>query len=227
MSKIIKFVALAAFFVSATSSAQSKFEGAYGQVGIGYESVSPSFTNSGLAISGLGTYPISTSASGSSGFAGVIGLGYMKLVNKDFLMGFGVEYSPVAGQDGKFNYGAQGVAINGTYKKENSYNIFVSPAVTVGQDGMIYGKVGLGGASAKFTESIGTSTTINYVVYSVGLGYKQIIKGGLYGFGEFNYSMFGDKTNSYSGSVNGRNYSYSMTSSANVGNIIAGIGYKF
>ena len=225
MSKIIKFVALAAFFVSATASAQSKFDGAYGQVGIGYESVSPSYSASGsiggTAING------DTSINTANSFTGVVTLGFMTSITKDFLLGAGVEYSPIAGQKANYSAGAYGTTVyKGQYNKENSYNIFISPAMPVGQDGLLYGKVGYTGASIKDTYDGGSSSS-NYQGYSLGAGYKQIIQGGLYGFGEFNYSMFGDKTNSYSGSVNGRNYSYSMTSSANVGNIIAGIGYKF
>ena len=45
------------------ASAQSKFEGAYGQVGIGYESVAPSYSNSNFTVVGVGSAPINTSIS--------------------------------------------------------------------------------------------------------------------------------------------------------------------
>ena len=74
--------------------AQSKFEGAYGQIGVGYESVSPSFSSSGITIAGVGTVPISTSVSNGNSFAGVATIGYMGAITKDFLLGIGAEYEP-------------------------------------------------------------------------------------------------------------------------------------
>jgi hypothetical protein len=211
----------------ATANAQSKFEGAYGQLGVGYENVSPSFTSSGLTVSGLGTLPINTTVSNQGSFVGVVGVGYMAELTKDFLLGLGAEYSPFAGQSGNYSYGINGVGTQtGTYQKQNSYNVFLSPATPIGQDGLLYGKVGFTGASIKATES-GSSNTTNYTGYSLGVGYKQIIQGGLYAFGEVNYANLGNTTNTYSGVVLGRTYSYSNTSSANTYNAVVGIGYKF
>ena len=59
----------------------------------------------------------------------------------------------------------------------------------VGNDGVAYAKVGYTGMSA----NTGGDTT-NYTGYSLGLGYKQIMSGGLYVFGEFNYASYGNKT---------------------------------
>ena len=69
--------------------------------------------------------------------------------------------------------------------------------------------------------------TTNYTGYSLGLGYKQIISGGLYGFGEVNYASYGNQTSSQSGVVSGSVLSTSVTSSANVTNLLVGLGYKF
>lgn len=225
MSKTIKFVALAAFFISATASAQSKFDGVYGQVGIGYESVSPSYSASGsiggTAING------DTSISSANSFTGVVTLGFMTSITKDFLLGAGVEYSPIAGQKADYRASAAGVTIyQGQYNKENSYNIFISPAMPVGQDGLLYGKVGYTGASIKDTYDGGSSTT-NYQGYSLGAGYKQIIQGGLYGFGEVNYFSYGNQTQNRSGVTLGIPWTTSTTTSANAYNVMAGIGYKF
>ena len=229
MKKITSLLALAgvATFSSMQANAQSKFEGAYGQLGVGYENVSPTFNSSGLTVSGLGTLPINTTVSNQGSVTGVVGVGYMAGLTKDFLLGLGVEYSPFAGQSGNYSYGITGVGTQtGTYQKQNSYNVFLSPATPIGQDGLLYGKVGFTGASIKATES-GSSNTTNYTGYSLGVGYKQIIQGGLYGFGEVNYISLGNTTNTYSGVVSGRTYSYSNTSSANSYNAMVGIGYKF
>jgi opacity protein-like surface antigen len=62
--------------------------------------------------------------------------------------------------------------------------------------------------------------------YSLGLGYKQIISGGWYGFGEVNYAMFGNA--SLNKSKFGEIY-VSTTGSfkANSMNVLVGLGYRF
>ncbi len=214
--------------MSATAvNAQSKFDGVYGQIGVGYESVQPSFSNSNVTVSGVGTAPIGTSISNSNGFTGVVTLGFMTTVSKDFLLGIGVDYSPIAGQTSNYSASVGGVSLgNGEYNKQNSYNIFISPGVAVGTDGLAYAKVGYTGASIKDTFA-GSSTTTNYTGYSLGLGYKQIIQGGLYGFGEFNYMSYGNKTASGSSQYAGYTVSATSTSNANAYNLLVGIGYKF
>ena len=202
-------------------SAQSKFEGAYGQVGIGYESVAPS-TSTTVTYGGTNV-PTTIGLSNSNSFAGTATLGYYFPVTKDFLLGIGGEYSPIAGQKQNITYSLLGQTVpGGTYQKKNSYNFFISPALAVGTDGLAYAKVGYTGASF----DTGGDTT-NYTGYSLGLGYKQIISGGLYGFGEVNYASYGNQTSSQSGVVSGSVLSTSVTSSANVTNLLVGLGYKF
>ena len=70
-------------------SAQSKFEGAYGQVGIGYESVAPS-TSTTVTYGGTNV-PTTIGLSNSNSFAGTATLGYYFPVTKDFLLGIGGE----------------------------------------------------------------------------------------------------------------------------------------
>ena len=228
MKKLTGFLALAgiATLSSMQVNAQSKFEGAYGQVGVGYESVSPSFTSSGIAIAGIGTVPISTTVSNSGSFTGVATIGYMKEISKDFLLGIGAEYSPINSQSANYSYSAAGATASGTWKKTNSYNIFLSPATPVGADGLLYGKVGYTGATVEANE-YGTTSSTNLTGYSLGLGYKQIIQGGLYGFGEVNYSSYSNSSKSFSGVALGRAYSYTNTISANATNLLVGLGYKF
>jgi len=212
-------------------SAQSKsLEGAYGQVGIGYEMVSPSLSLGNINVSGAGTgsFPYSSSISNSNSFAGTVALGYNFPITKDFLLGLGAEYSPIAGQ--KANYSGSNPTLgsaSGQYNKQNSYNIFLSPATPIGNDGLLYGKVGFTGASFKSQINGGSSNTDNLTGYSLGIGYKQLITGGLYGFGEVNYASYGNKTSTETASSGGYNLSQSSTFSANVTNLLVGIGYKF
>ena len=205
----------------ASANAQSKFEGAYGQLGIGYESVAPS-TSTTVTYGGVNV-PTSIGLSNSNSFAGTATLGYTFAVTKDFLLGIGGEYSPISGEKQNMTVSLLGQTVPaGTYQKKNSYNFFISPGLAVGADGLAYAKVGYSGASF----DTGGDTT-NYTGYSLGLGYKQIITGGLYGFGEVNYASYGNKTYSQSSVVSGSVLNTSVTSSANVTNILFGLGYKF
>ena len=228
-----KLLVAALFAVAGTSAmAQSKFEGFYGQVGIGYESVSPSLSFGNLNVTNNGSpyasLPFASSISNSNSFAGTVTAGYNFAVTKDFLLGIGAEYSPIAGS--KANYSGSNSTIgtyNGQWNKENSYNIFLSPATPIGTDGLLYGKVGYTGASFKSQITGGTSSTDNLTGYSLGLGYKQIITGGLYGFGEVNYASYSSK--SYTDTATIGTYGLSQTTSlkANATNILVGVGYKF
>ena len=223
MKKFASLLAVAGVttLTSVQVSAQSKFEGAYGQVGIGYESVSPS-TSTTVTYGGTNV-PTSIGLSNSNSFAGTATLGYYFPVTKDFLLGIGGEYSPISGQKQNISVSLLGQTIPaGTYQKKNSYNFFISPALAVGTDGLAYAKVGYTGASF----DTGGDTT-NYTGYSLGLGYRQTISGGLYGFGEVNYASYGNKTYSQSSVVSGSVLNTSITSSANVTNLLVGIGYKF
>ena len=229
MNKLTGLLALAgvATFSSMQVHAQSKFDGAYGQVGVGYESVAPSYSNSNFTVVGVGTAPINTSISNANGFTGVVTVGYMATITKDFLLGIGAEYSPIAGQKANYSGSVLGTSLgNGSYNKENAYNIFLSPATPIGADGLLYGKVGYTGATIKDTFG-SSSTNTNYTGYSLGLGYKQIIQGGLYGFGEFNYMSYGNQTARSTGTVSGYTVTSSITSNANAYNLLVGVGYKF
>ena len=184
-------------------------------------------SNSNFTVSGVGTAPINTYISNSNGFTGVVTLGYMGAVTKDFLLGLGAEYSPIAGQKANYSGSVLGTSLgNGQYNKENSYNIFLSPATPIGKDGLLYGKVGYTGASIKDTFG-STSNTKNYNGYSLGLGYKQIISGGLYGFAEGNYFSYGNQTSTSSGVISGYTVTASTTANANAYNLLVGLGYKF
>lgn len=213
-------------------SAQSKFEGFYAQAGIGYEMISPSLSFGNLNITNNGSpvasVPTSSTINTANSFAGTITAGYNFVVTKDFLLGLGAEYSPIAGSKANYSatYSGYGTA-NGQYNKENSYNIFISPAMPVGNDGLLYGKVGYTGASVKSQCDGCSSSTTNLTGYSLGLGYKQFISGGLYGFGEVNYASYGNNSSTETSTFSTYRVSQTSTVSANVTNFLVGVGYKF
>ena len=228
-NKLLLTALLSTAFTNAV--AQSAFEGFYGQAGIGYERVTPSLSVGNLVVTGtgtlVGTYPFTSSISSSNSFTGVLGMGHYFTISPDLLIGIGAEYSPIQGQSA--NYSATNATlgrVNATYKKENAYNIFLSPATPIGKDGLLYGKIGYTGATVKATGS-STSTSNKLTGYSIGAGYKQFFSKELYGFGEFNYSNYGDNVETESTTSSTYRLTQSTTFSANTANIIIGIGYKF
>jgi len=181
--------------------AQSAFEGAYGQLGIGYQSSKPKTDSS------------EESYSSTTGFASVIAAGYNFQVTKDFLLGIGAEYSFLPTSQANLTDTDGGVTLTEKYKNQNTYNIFLSPGIVISKDSLAYAKVGYTGTSYK-NESEGI--TDNLQGYSLGLGYKQIISGGLYGFAEGNYFSYNNKTRACGNKLSGNSM-----------NLLVGVGYKF
>lgn len=216
-----------------SSQAQSAtFEGFYGQAGIGYESVSPSLSYGNINITDNGvpvaSLPMSSSVSNSKSFTGALAIGYNFAITKDFLLGIGAEYAPMTSSKANFsgtisNYGT----INGQYNKENSYNLYLSPATPIGKDGLLYGKVGYTGASIKSQYDGNTPSKSKLTGYALGIGYKQFIATGLYGFGEINYASYNNFSFHDTASSGTLRATQTTTINANAINFLIGIGYKF
>lgn len=219
-------LAAALLSVAATGAMAQSFEGFYGQAGVGFQSVVPSLSNYNLTTSSGTRYNFGTSVDSTSSFTGTATLGYSVLVNPTFLLGFGGEYSPIAGQSGTAtltNAGLVPSTLSSSYKFKNSYNFFISPGIVIDKQSVAYAKVGYTGAAI---ESDGDTT--NYTGYSLGLGYKRFVSGNLYAFGEANYMSYGNKTETGSGRFSdGTQYTTSGQSSANAYNFLVGVGYKF
>jgi opacity protein-like surface antigen len=208
-------LAVATTVLAGSAMAQSAFEGFYGQIGIGYESLSPSYSGGTVATTPTTQTAYTASADNANGFTGNVGLGYNFALSKGFLLGIGAEYSPL--ESSSANYTVRIPSVNASavskYKKSNSYNVFLAPGIVIDKDKLVYVKVGYTGMSVK-----ADSDTGNYTGMSAGLGYKQMISGSLYGFAEVNYAKYGDQN--MGAGVTG-------TSNANVTNALVGIGYKF
>ena len=89
---------LSALFVlglaSSNAPAQSVFTGFYGQVGVGYENSTPSYSGGTLNKS---AYSYTMSGGTTDSFAGTATIGYYFPVSTNFLLGIGAEYSPLSG----------------------------------------------------------------------------------------------------------------------------------
>ena len=215
--KIKLLVAAAATVVASSAMAQSAFQGFYGQLGVGYESVDAGFSNGTLLSDGS---PYTVSSSNGNSFMGNVGIGAYFPVDKTFLLGVGAEYSPFAGSSTNFTFSipSNSYSETGSWKKKDSYNIFLSPAIAIDKDKLAYAKVGYTGMSTQTTFEDGTKDTVNYTGYSLGLGYKQMVSGSIYAFGEVNYAAYGSK--SLGSDVSG-------TTKPTLMNALVGVGYKF
>jgi opacity protein-like surface antigen len=107
----------------------------------------------------------------------------------------------------------------GTYNVANIYSITVQPGYAIDKEKLIYAKVGYTGATANTeSEAFGkASSTLSG--YALGIGYKQVISGSLYGYAEFNYANYSNVTVPYaqlSGTVNATGM-----------DVMVGVGWRF
>jgi len=233
--------------ITSTAMGQSAFEGAYGQLGTGYEN------NSYSNLSGTGSNTSqaipdawSTGNQSSSGAPLIIGLGYNFSVSPKWLLGIGADYSAISQQTSSYSsYSPTGgvnsvpATINGfQLQTSNRVNIFIAPGYVIDQEKLVYLKAGYSFASMKetypttITKSTGTtaltawstspSATVNG--YVLGLGYKQMIANGFYGFAEANYMSYGKPSFS---SVNGLTYTITNNPSLSTYQALVGVGYKY
>jgi len=217
--------------ISSVAVAQnSKFSGPYAQFGIGYQSASPSFSNTSLSAAGQSLTP-TISVSNASGFTGTLAAGYNFFSGTPLLLGLGIEYTPFPTSSATASASYSGSL--GTYsdsasvRVNNSLNIFLAPALALDENKLLYGKVGYTGSSAN-----GVNTDFYMGGTSLGFGYKQIISSGLYGFAEYNYVNYGSLNRSLSGTLKTPgNISVPATLSSTVTatstTLLFGLGYQF
>jgi len=205
-------VGLGFISLTAPSFAQSVFTGFYGQVGIGYENSTPSYSGGTLNNS---AYSYGISGGTTNSFAATATIGYYFPVTGNFLLGIGAEYSPLSGtsSNATVTVPALKYSESQSIKKGDSYNLFISPAYAIDKEKLAYAKVGYSSANYEIG---GDNDTYNG--YSLGLGYRQIIQGSWYGFAEVNYTSYGNQNVATNASG---------TASFKVTNALVGVGYKF
>ena len=231
-----KLLMLVATIAIATSAmAQSAFEGFYGQIGAGYEN--NTINSNSSKDSGINNPLNNPSVSNGNGQLN-LGLGYNYAVSQNWLLGLGAEYSTISstlnsGQVTSISCSGACGSIN-QFKVSNRYSIFLSPSYVLEKNSAIYAKAGY--TNQKIQETI-VETTAPYDAnnnakvsstvsgYILGLGYKQIIQGGLYGFVEANYYSYSGANLNFKfplGDVISNNNPTSSAYSA-----LVGVGYKF
>ena len=199
----------------------------------------------------------------------VVGLGYYWQLNSSWLLGLGADYSALSQTTDPMSYnitnapgnsaipnGTTATASGETVKLSNRFNLFISPAYVIDKGKLVYIKAGYSQVSVNrnaftsFTASAkgnslttplsgGPSQSSNQSGYLIGLGYKQIITSGLYGFIEVNYMGYSSPSFSWTRQqnriedlTNGKITDVKTTSKINYGSLndyqlLIGLGYAF
>jgi opacity protein-like surface antigen len=241
--KIKLLVAAAATVVASSAMAQSAFEGFYGQIATGYESNNVSSLNTTSRNTGETTS--NTWTTGNQSFGGaplVIGLGYNFSIAPKWLIGVGADYSALSQKSATYSstLAGGGTISNQSMESSNRFNIFVAPGYEIDKDKLVYLKAGYSSVTAKnnsptYYTDLNDSTQSGPITglsnqsstvggFIVGLGYKQIITGGLYGFAEANYMSYAKP--SFSGTTSDGT-AISTNPSINSYQALIGVGYRF
>ena len=244
--KHVKITALALALTSVAAGsamAQSKanaWEGAYGQVSVGYAMFNPSVgQGTGTQPTGLpAPYPssIGVTATGSNlnnistGTAN-LAAGYNFGINSDYVLGVGATYYPGASSSatGTFSFATAhgGIPLGstvGSYIVINLYDIFLSPGYVIDKDRLAYFKVGYTGATIGLSSPIVAYNSTNLTGYTLGLGYKQMVTSSIYILGEVNYASYG---NSNASATTSTGASLSVPLKGTGTDFLVGVGYRF
>ena len=230
--KINVLVGSFAVVLSCSAVAQSQFVGAYGQLSTGYENNTVSSAQ--LTGTDYGSAPNKTNTLTTTSTSAplVLGLGYTFNLKNNFTLGLGVDYSALT-QDtqsaGFYYFGDSRNTYDYKFSISNRFNAFIAPGYAIAQDKLFYAKLGYSTQSVQYSQTNCCSSPSNKAQvngYLVGLGYKQFITKGLYGFAEANYYAFGrpNLSSSYSDGPGG---TVSSKPNVNAYNFLLGLGYRF
>jgi len=198
----------------------------------------------------------------------VFGAGYYWQASEKWLIGLGADYSALSQTSSSFPVsmtnapgnttvvaGSTVTANGASAQLSNRFNLFLTPGYAIDKDKLVYVKAGYSQVTTQFNRnnsvtrvsSNGTSVTTpatggnpssNQGGYVVGLGYKQMIASGLYGFVEGNYMSYSSPSDSFTTSVTALNTVHGITStgtrtvttnfsSLNSYQLLIGVGYAF
>ena len=226
---------------NAQSAKKNAWEGAYGQVGVGFGIFTPSISN------GTPTYPSPYSAvpaaMSTSNINNIntglvnLALGYNFGINESYVLGVAATYYPGASTSatgqlsvtqttGNPAYNALNNSTTATYNVKNLYSIVLTPGYVIDKDRLAYAKIGYTGATIGLSSPIIPYNSTNLTGLALGLGYKQIITGSIFAFGELNYATYGNATVGQVTSSNGVRFNGVSVKGTGT-DILVGLGYRF
>ncbi|MBU3614231.1 hypothetical protein ICN46_04890 [Polynucleobacter sp. Latsch14-2] len=210
---------------SMAQSSTNAWEGAYGQIGlIGYESYIPKASSGTTTYLG-NTYSNSSTANHANGPAANISVGYNFGINSTYTLGIGASLYPGHSRSASSTASSAGTVSSGVYDVSNVFSFSLLPGYVIDNDRLIYAKIGYAGSNihassaGHYPEQV---THVNGTVY--GFGYKQIISGSIYAFGEGNYAVNRAKPVTV---VTDNGAVVNSTANATGYDFIFGIGYRF
>ncbi len=229
--KVKLLLACSGLILSCAAFSQSQFGGAYGHISTGYENNHVSSAQ--LTGTPYGGTPNTTnSVSTNSGSAPlVLGLGYLFPVHNNFTLGIGADYSTLTQETGStaFYYPGDSDHYNYKFTISNRFSIFAAPGYAIDKDKLAYAKLGYSSQSVQYSQTNCCSSPSNKAQvsgYVLGLGYKQLITSGLYGFVEANYYAYA-KPNLSSTYTDDGGGTVSSNPNVNAYNLLLGVGYRF
>ena len=250
-------LAMAGVFASSANAQSAKtnpWEGAYGQLGVGFGIFTPKI-GSGTAVTPTGLpaatgYPSSVSQGASASSINNVNTGLVNLaagynfgINETWVLGLAGTYYPGASSsatgnlsvapttltnrngNAAYNVAVPGGSSTATYNVKNLYSIVFTPGYAIDKDRLAYAKIGYTGATIGLSGPTLAYQTTNLTGYSLGLGYKQMITSSMYAFGEFNYASYGNKT--ISATLTTGTQLQGMTVSGVGTDVLVGVGYRF
>jgi len=228
--------------ISSLTLAESAFEGVYAQVATGYQKTYVGNVTANN-IDGAGAYSMNAPAQSVGNAPLMLGLGYNLPVTPLFLLGLGAEYQAISSTSGAATFivpeGCTGQCGGAQYKTSNQMSLYLAPSYIINADKLAYFKVGYSAHTLQYFyqqghygdpangASFGSSFVGGYVF---GVGYKQMIASGLYGFSEANYynyakASLNNSLNNGVGKMPTIVSRYNPLSSTL--NFLIGLGYRF
>jgi len=187
-----------------------------------------SLSGTGTVTPNQGTDVIRSAPSQTFGGAPlVLGAGYYWQASEKWLIGVGADYSALSQTSSLMSVSVTNVPGNNSVNSgesvkgngsslqlTNRLNIFITPGYVIDRDKLFYVKAGYSQVTAQYnqptsltrtangvsttTAASGGSQSTNQGGYLLGIGYKQVISSGLYGFVEGNYMGYTAPSYSYS-----------------------------
>ena len=228
--KNIKLAMLTSTLIGLSCSsafAQSKtnaWEGAYGQIGIGYEIYSPSSATGTVTIPSVGTFPNTSSGQNADGLTGKFSLGYNFGINSSYVLGIEASMYPGHSQSAATSSTTGPQTVNGTYRAANVWVVSFIPGFVIDKDRLAYLKLGYSGGTIESSSAIFSQQNISVGGFATGLGYKQMFSDSFYGFGEVNFAAFSPKSVTIATDTGA---TINSTTKGTGTDFIVGVGYRF
>lgn len=206
----------------ASQSAQAQAEawqGPWVHAGAGVATFIPGFSGGQY----MGASPYSGSKKDINTAIASISAGYTLAIAGPWSLGLAATISP--GTSPSADYAVlistpRGITTGpGTYNVANIYSLTLQPGYAIDKEKLVYAKVGYTGATANTDSDSFGKASADLSGYALGVGYKQVITDGLYGYAEFNYASYSNVNVPYS--------QLSGTINATGMDVMVGLGWRF